>query len=103
MARMLNANRVSAPPIEHQQGPFAAPRGRRPERVPRRGSLRRRTPSGRRMTLSGEYFIVDANGGMTPEMAPRMLRLLLRASISFWRRPAPPGGNAYLCAAPTFP
>lgn len=40
----------------------------------------------------GEYFIVDANGGMTPEMALRMLRLLprgldfvLEAPCATWR------------------
>lgn len=40
----------------------------------------------------GEYFIVDANGGMTPEMALRMLRLLppgldfvLEAPCPTWR------------------
>lgn len=40
----------------------------------------------------GEYFIVDANGGMTPEMALRMLRLLpagldfvLEAPCTTWR------------------
>src|SRR6185295_8123499 len=39
-----------------------------------------------------EYFIVDANGGMTPEMALRMLRLLprgldfvLEAPCATWR------------------
>lgn len=41
---------------------------------------------------AGEYFIVDANGGMTPEMALRMLRLLppgldfvLEAPCATWR------------------
>ncbi len=41
---------------------------------------------------AGEYFIVDANGGMTPEMALRMLRLLpsgldfvLEAPCASWR------------------
>lgn len=41
---------------------------------------------------TGEYFIVDANGGMTPEMALRMLRLLppgldfvLEAPCPTWR------------------
>lgn len=41
---------------------------------------------------AGEYFIVDANGGMTPEMALRMLRLLppgldfvLEAACASWR------------------
>jgi L-alanine-DL-glutamate epimerase-like enolase superfamily enzyme len=40
----------------------------------------------------GEYYIVDANGGMTPEMALRMLRLLppgldfvLEAACATWR------------------
>jgi len=40
----------------------------------------------------GEYFIVDANGGLTPEMALRMLRLLppgfdfvLEAACATWR------------------
>lgn len=41
---------------------------------------------------AGEYFIVDANGGMTPEMALRMLRMLppgldfvLEAPCATWR------------------
>ena len=41
---------------------------------------------------AGEYFIVDANGGMTPEMALRLLRLLppgldfvLEAPCATWR------------------
>src|SRR5262245_64474269 len=40
----------------------------------------------------GEYFIVDANGGMSPEMAPRMLRplpsgvdIVLEAACPRWR------------------
>lgn len=31
----------------------------------------------------GEFFIVDANGGLTPEMALRIFRLLLKVSTLF--------------------
>ena len=47
----------------------------------------------------GEFFLVDANGGMLPETALRMLRMLPPALTSCSRRPAPPGARPHPCAS----
>ena len=51
----------------------------------------------------GELYIVDANGGLVPETALRMLRMLPRAWTSFWKRRVQRGGRScrFVRVAPT--